>query len=311
MFNVTLSKKTLCISFQFEVAFQPAILVVERRRTHFPPAHSHARTHSIMSTRTLIAAARMCDAMEIQHIVEQGHVDINAQDSTGNTALHWLAFTSNNAMKGPKVMDAIAMALMLGASRDICNREGLTPLHVAARVGSKIALKALLQNFGSLREARLTKIAQSFSPVINGIKQYMSADRATLFLVDGKRKKLTASVATQGDDHRSGVLSIDMEWTQGVVGLCLQTILADNQVEMNAKKKKWVKACACKCKSPLRVLVSDQLCSFHLVCSCLFFQSVQPFKSKKMLTKCSLCTCTHVVLNHLLLFFFLLIVECA
>ena len=204
----------------------------------------------------LIEAARLCDSNEIQHLVEEGGIDINAHDQAGNTVLHWLAYVSNNSMLGAKVMDAMSTALVLGASRDMCNQDGLTPIHVAARVGSRIALKALLQNFGSLREARLTKIAQSFSPVIQGIKQFMGADRATLFLVDEKRKKLTASVATQGDNNRSGVLSIDIDWTQGVVGLCLQTVLADNQVEMNAKKKKWIKACKCHCKSPLRVLVS-------------------------------------------------------
>lgn len=209
-----------------------------------------------MSIQLLIAAAKTCDGREIQHAVNDCGIGINVQDGSGNTALHWLAYASSNAMLGAKVMDAISMALLLGASRDICNNEGLTPVHVAARVGSRVALKALLQNMSTLRETRLTMIAQSFSPVINAIKQYMGADRATLYLVDEKRKKLTASVATIGDDFRRGSVSIDLDWNQGLVGHCLQTVLEDDQSFMMSKSKKWVQACSCSCKSPLRVMVS-------------------------------------------------------
>jgi hypothetical protein len=209
-----------------------------------------------MSIQLLIAAAKTCDGREIQHAVNDCGIGINVQDGSGNTALHWLAYASSNAMLGAKVMEAISMALLLGASRDVCNQEGMTPVHVAARLGSRVALKALLHNMSTLRESRLTMIAQSFSPVINAIKQFMGADRATLFLVDEKRKKLTASVATLGNDFRSGTLEIDLAWDQGLIGHCLQTVLEDDEILMNQKPKKWVHSCSCKCKTPLRVMVS-------------------------------------------------------
>ena len=227
-----------------------------------------------MSVTILMHAAKVCDCNEIRHLVIVCGLDINAQDQNGNTVLHWIAMASANTNLASKSLKSIALALQLGAQRDASNKYGLTPVHVAARLGSKVALQALIQNFSNLREDRLLQVAQHFSPVISAVKTFFGADRATLFLVDEARKKLTASVATVSDDDRHGVLHIDLEWTQGVIGLCFQTLVEDNNSEMDQRPKKWVRCAGYPdtktSKYPLRVLVSVYTNSFmHGVVGCV------------------------------------------
>jgi hypothetical protein len=165
---------------------------------------------------------------------------------------------SANANLTSQSLDAIAVALSLGARRDVSNKRGLTPVHVAARIGSKVALQALLQNFSSLRDDRLLLVAQHFSPIIDSLKNLFMADRGTLFLVDEPRKKLVASIATISENDRHGVLHIDLEWTQGIIGMCFQKIIENNNSEMDQRPKKWIRTAGYPdlntCKSPLRVL---------------------------------------------------------
>ncbi len=178
------------------------------------------------------------------------------------------------------VLAAAQVLIEAGADKGIQNKAGLTPLHVAARSGARIAISSLLQPLGDLREVRNARIAQAFTPLVEWIGRCAGADRATLFLVDATRKRLFASIAanslveeeadaatadqqTLPAAQGSQVFSVEIPWDRGLVGQCLQTVLAGmhdpgKQAAMDNRADKWVRVgglpSLLSCARPLRVM---------------------------------------------------------
>jgi ankyrin repeat protein len=83
----------------------------------------------------LIQAAKSRDEASARALLEQ-HVDVNAQQGDGATALHWAAYNDDLAMA-----DALIRA---GARADVANDLGSTPLHLACNNGSSPMVDRLL-----------------------------------------------------------------------------------------------------------------------------------------------------------------------
>jgi len=87
------------------------------------------------SDAPLLDAVRVGDASRVQALVEN-HVDVNAGDSDGTTALHWAAHRGD--------IDIVHLLISAGADADVANRFGSTPLALASESGSSAAVDALL-----------------------------------------------------------------------------------------------------------------------------------------------------------------------
>ena len=88
------------------------------------------------------ASAQIADAVEhrdmdaLRTLVKQ-HVNVNAAQPDGTTALHWAAHWND--------LDAVTFLLRSGADPKIANRYGATPLSEAATAGNALMIEALLK----------------------------------------------------------------------------------------------------------------------------------------------------------------------
>src|SRR5580704_11923137 len=88
------------------------------------------------------ASAQVADAVEhrdmdaVRNLVKQ-HVNVNATQPDGTTALHWAAHWND--------LEAVNLLLRAGANPKIANRYGATPLSEAASVGNAPMIEALLK----------------------------------------------------------------------------------------------------------------------------------------------------------------------
>jgi ankyrin repeat protein len=88
------------------------------------------------------ASAQIADAVEhhdldaVRNLVKQ-HVNVNAAQPDGTTALHWAAHWND--------LEAVNLLLRVGANAKIANRYGATPLSEAASVGNAPMIEALLK----------------------------------------------------------------------------------------------------------------------------------------------------------------------
>ena len=96
------------------------------------------------SSPNLIAAVRSGDGAAVRALLQQ-HVDVNAREADGTTALHWAS-----RQPDPQAIRLLASA---GADVNAANRYGATPLSVAARAGNAAALDALLTSGASVSAA--------------------------------------------------------------------------------------------------------------------------------------------------------------
>jgi len=89
-----------------------------------------------------VASAQIADAVEhrdmdaLRALVKQ-HVNVNAAQPDGTTALHWAAHWND--------LDAVTFLLRSGADPKIANRYGATPLSEAATAGNAPMIEALLK----------------------------------------------------------------------------------------------------------------------------------------------------------------------
>ena len=88
----------------------------------------------------LADAAKKMDRPAIRALLEQRHIDVNARQLDGTSALHWAAYQD----------DLETVKLLLGARADAkaANRYGVTPLSLACTNGNG-AMVALLLNAGA------------------------------------------------------------------------------------------------------------------------------------------------------------------
>ena len=94
-------------------------------------AHGFAATADLR----LIQAVKSDDAAAVRAMLEH-HVDVNARQGDGATALHWAAYNDD-----PALADALIRA---GARVDAANDLGATPLHLACNNGSAALVDRLL-----------------------------------------------------------------------------------------------------------------------------------------------------------------------
>jgi uncharacterized protein len=88
------------------------------------------------------ASAQIADAVQnrdmdsVRALMKQ-HVNVNATQPDGTTALHWAAHWND--------LDAVTLLLRAGANVKVANRYGATPLSEAAAVGNVAIIEALLK----------------------------------------------------------------------------------------------------------------------------------------------------------------------
>jgi len=84
----------------------------------------------------LIEAAKRPDAAAVRALLQQ-HVDVNAAEGDGTTALHWAAHRDDLVSAG--------LLIRAGARVDAANRYGVTPLALASVNGSAAMIELLLK----------------------------------------------------------------------------------------------------------------------------------------------------------------------
>ena len=84
----------------------------------------------------LVAAVKNRDTVTTQSLLKQ-HVDVNAPDAEGMTALHWAAHWGD--------LDTVKQLIAAGATAKAANRYGVTPLHEAGTIGNVPIIEALLK----------------------------------------------------------------------------------------------------------------------------------------------------------------------
>jgi ankyrin repeat protein len=83
----------------------------------------------------LIDAVKNSDARVTQSLLKQ-HLDVNASEPDGTTALHWAASRGD--------LPSVKLLLAAGASPNVANRYGMTPLLLACATGTAAIVDALL-----------------------------------------------------------------------------------------------------------------------------------------------------------------------
>lgn len=84
----------------------------------------------------IVDAARAEDAAAVRALLDQ-HVDVNAAEVDGTTALHWAAYRGD--------VETARLLLAAGARTGIANRYGVTPLALGAERGDARIVGALLE----------------------------------------------------------------------------------------------------------------------------------------------------------------------
>ena len=84
----------------------------------------------------LIDAVKGNDAAAVRSLIAQ-HVDVDATETDGSTALHWAAQRDN--------LDTVSLLLSAGANAKAANRYNVTPLFLAATNGSAAIIERLLK----------------------------------------------------------------------------------------------------------------------------------------------------------------------
>jgi ankyrin repeat protein len=87
----------------------------------------------------LVGAAIIGDTAVISKLIKKG-LDVNFQDSKGETPLHWAAEHGR--------VNVVTLLLDSGAFVDICDEAGSTPLHKSSRNGHANVV-ALLLRYGA------------------------------------------------------------------------------------------------------------------------------------------------------------------
>src|SRR5438552_4122042 len=84
----------------------------------------------------LVDAAKKADLTTVRALLRQ-HLDVNASEADGSTALHWAAQQDNLEMAG----------LLIGAGADVkaATRYGVTPLLLASMNGNAAIIEVLLK----------------------------------------------------------------------------------------------------------------------------------------------------------------------
>lgn len=107
---------------------------------HHPDAYLHRRLCALAYERTVPAGAEVSLAQRIREMVgRDGNID--APDDHQNTPLHIVAAHAANAERNALVMTHL---LEQGAAANTRNRDGCTPLHIAATGRDPTLVKILL-----------------------------------------------------------------------------------------------------------------------------------------------------------------------
>ena len=85
---------------------------------------------------TLVGAARRGDTRALRALVQQ-HVDVNAPDTDGTTALHWAVHHDD--------LQAVDLLVSAGARVNAANQYGVPPLVLASTNGNAAIVERLLQ----------------------------------------------------------------------------------------------------------------------------------------------------------------------
>jgi ankyrin repeat protein len=88
--------------------------------------------------KSIHRAAEMGDLGALFHLVSQLNVGIDSQSSDKSTALHF-------AVRGQS-QECVQFLLQQGASTSLKNDGGLTPLHIAAKIGNEVIALLLLES---------------------------------------------------------------------------------------------------------------------------------------------------------------------
>jgi len=84
----------------------------------------------------LVGAVKDRDLAATRSLLRQ-HVDVNASDAEGMTAIHWAAHWGD--------LETVKLLIAAGANAKVANRYGVTPLHEAGTIGNVGIIEALLK----------------------------------------------------------------------------------------------------------------------------------------------------------------------
>lgn len=127
----------------------------------------------------LLAAAYGGDLVELLAVVDSG-ADVNAQDQSGWTALHWAA---DMGMVNGEREEVLAALIRAGADVNVRDLEGSTPLLVACRSGNGDLVRQLVAAGANLHAAN----NRGWTPLIEAAC-YGNPQTVTFLLTSGANK---------------------------------------------------------------------------------------------------------------------------
>lgn len=161
-----------------------------RNRLAAEPTLIHIRSSGFYRWTVLHAAVRSNNpkALEMCKLLVEAGAEINAENSEGNTPLHFSVYRQNREQLSADTYDGIIHLLLdNGADIESRNPTGATPLHFAARDSDASAAEVLLARGANVNEK--TTGAEAFTP-LHAAAYYGRADLVEVLLRYGANPEL-------------------------------------------------------------------------------------------------------------------------
>ena len=100
---------------------------------------------ALLTASPLVDAVRQQDVAAVRALLKT-RVDVNAPEGDGATALHWAVHAEQ--------IELTQMLIGAGATVDVANDLGITPLYLASAAGNATIVKLLLDHGAKARHPR-------------------------------------------------------------------------------------------------------------------------------------------------------------